>query len=357
MYDNLVAHPNPLIPDPNVFLARRDSISFTLRSYGFDLDVSADIPSNLSDYAVVVVDATFACEPVVEPILRSYVANGGGVILRGSAPCYLSSYCKNFQAGTDLTPIQEWLGATTFGNIGGSVHVCVDHPFNTSLVSGDTLMTGVGSSSSCILDLHADTQVMAVWETGEVFAFTHEYGEGWVYFIADLEVVVHDVAIRSICLDKSYVIQGTNVESTILIANEGSQVETLSMTIYANTTLIANLTDLELDKGTSQNISFSWNTTGWQKGKYLISAQIAPVIGEMDEADNVAAGTWLFITIIPGDVNYDGKVDLRDVYAIGKSYSSVVGDTRYKPELDLNYDGKIDLKDYYVATRNFGRTE
>jgi hypothetical protein len=58
---------------------------------------------------------------------------------------------------------------------------------------------------------------------------------------------------------------------------------------------------------------------------------------------------------IPGDVNGDRKDDLKDVFAVGKAYGSVIGDPRYNPNLDINDDGKIDLKDYFTTCKNYGK--
>lgn len=52
----------------------------------------------------------------------------------------------------------------------------------------------------------------------------------------------------------------------------------------------------------------------------------------------------------------DGKVDLRDVYAVGRAFGAVIGDPRYNANLDINGGGKIDLKDYYTTCKNYGKS-
>jgi hypothetical protein len=59
---------------------------------------------------------------------------------------------------------------------------------------------------------------------------------------------------------------------------------------------------------------------------------------------------------IPGDVNGDRKVDLKDVFAVGKAFGAIAGDPRYNPNLDINGDGRIDLKDYFIACKNYGKS-
>ena len=56
-----------------------------------------------------------------------------------------------------------------------------------------------------------------------------------------------------------------------------------------------------------------------------------------------------------GDVNRDGKVDLKDVYMLGRAYGSSLGHPRWNVACDINGDLKIDLKDYFIVCRNYGK--
>jgi hypothetical protein len=64
---------------------------------------------------------------------------------------------------------------------------------------------------------------------------------------------------------------------------------------------------------------------------------------------------------ISGDINGDRKVDLQDVFAVGKAFGTTQQGPNppgrvYVPNCDINDDGKIDLKDYYTACKNFGKS-
>jgi hypothetical protein len=56
------------------------------------------------------------------------------------------------------------------------------------------------------------------------------------------------------------------------------------------------------------------------------------------------------------DLNFDGKVDLKDVYLVGKAFGSSPGDPKWNPLADVNRDGRIDLKDYFVLAKHFGHS-
>jgi ABC-type transport system substrate-binding protein len=61
---------------------------------------------------------------------------------------------------------------------------------------------------------------------------------------------------------------------------------------------------------------------------------------------------------LPYDVNYDGKVDMKDVGTTAKSFGAIFGppqDTRWVYRCDLNNDRKIDMKDIGYVAQNFGK--
>jgi len=57
-----------------------------------------------------------------------------------------------------------------------------------------------------------------------------------------------------------------------------------------------------------------------------------------------------------GDLDFNGKVDARDIALICKAFgsSATVDTKRWNPNYDINKDGKIDVRDIAVVCRNFG---
>jgi hypothetical protein len=96
------------------------------------------------------------------------------------------------------------------------------------------------------------------------------------------------------------------------------------------------------------------------KGNYTISARVSEVPGEIDYSDNRRTDDSIYVSMV-GDVNADGKVDLKDIYFVGKAYGTIRGAggqywhtpprpcCPHSPNYDINDDGKIDLKDYYTT--------
>jgi len=169
----------------------RLSISQTLQQCGFKVTFMGDIPESLSGYDLVVIFAYWAVEPQHEPLVRDYLFNGGGVVILAGVPCHFVVSCKDMWAyrfgGTNLSLIQDWFGCRSYVNTGGYANVVVDNPFGTALLTGDTLLFTESHSWAAVTSLNNNTRVIAEWVSGPVFAFTHEYGQGRVYYQAGFE--------------------------------------------------------------------------------------------------------------------------------------------------------------------------
>lgn len=57
-----------------------------------------------------------------------------------------------------------------------------------------------------------------------------------------------------------------------------------------------------------------------------------------------------------GDVNFDGRVEIRDFCIIAKAYGSSPSSPTWNPNADVNGDGRVDIMDLALAAKNFGRT-
>jgi hypothetical protein len=181
------------------------------------------------------------------------------------------------------------------------------------------------------------------------------YGEADHFSIfAVVAPLIHDNSVLKVVESKMVVGQGFGLRLDVTVTNHGDYPETFNVSIFAGTGFVVSQTG-ELASQTSTTVTFTWNTTGFAYGNYTLSAFVDPVLEEVDLADNAVTGGWVLVSI-PGDTNLDRKVDLKDVFAVGKAYGSVHGDPRYTPNLDINDDGKIDLKDYFATCKNYGKS-
>ena len=167
-------------------------------------------------------------------------------------------------------------------------------------------------------------------------------------------VARHDVAVVGVHPWKTIVGQGYSMRINVTVANQGDFTETFNATVYANTPAIQTKT-LTLTSGSSTTIIFTWNTTGFAKGNYTIKAIADTVPGETDIEDNTLTDGWIVVTVI-GDINGDGKVDIKDLVLVIKYFGSYPSHPTkpWNPNADINCDNKVDIKDLVLVIKHFG---
>jgi hypothetical protein len=162
-----------------------------LEHQGFTVTCISDVPNDLSSYDLVIFEAWFAVEPKHVQVVRDYLTEGGNVVIIGGVPCYFATYCKDMwpyaTGGENLTSLQDWFGSATFVNSGGTANLVVDNPFGTQLEAQSTIYHIDAYGCYALTEMNPDAQVIARWSNGPVFAFTHEYGNGRLYYQAEMD--------------------------------------------------------------------------------------------------------------------------------------------------------------------------
>lgn len=167
---------------------------------------------------------------------------------------------------------------------------------------------------------------------------------------------IPDIAITKIATSKTVVGQGYTVIINITVANQALNYETFYITINANTTALKTQ-KITLTSMKSATITFTWNTTGFAKGKYTIWAYVWPVPSEINTANNqLTYGQVKVVT--PGNVNGDNIVNMLDVYTeLILRFMYKRGDPGYSANADINDDGTINYQDIYIAILHFMQTD
>lgn len=178
----------------------------------------------------------------------------------------------------------------------------------------------------------------------------------------------HDVAVTNVTSYKTVIGYSDNI--TVTTENLGGYAETFNVTVYANT--ISNTTYIQsqnvtVPNGNSQDVTFTWNTTGFAKGNYTISAYAWPVLNETNISNNnftsslvkvalagdLTGGTSNLLDFVP-----DGKVDMKDIAVVAKFFGQDVPPA--PPNSDVTGptgvpEGKIDMRDIGTVAKQFGK--
>jgi len=113
---------------------------------------------------------------------------------------------------------------------------------------------------------------------------------------------VYDSAVCNLTGLPAYVFAGTTISINCTFANNGNVNETFQAgCLYSNVPLQPPplfvdptplyMENVTLPPGTNTTITFSWNTTGFSPGTYMIIAVSTPMVGETNSADNIFLGS------------------------------------------------------------------
>lgn len=157
-----------------------------------------------------------------------------------------------------------------------------------------------------------------------------------------------DLAIAHIAPYKTVVAPGSTLPIDIIVENQGYTIENVTVTLHINRNPVQTQTIVNLTSISSKTLTFAWNTSGFAKGNYTLSATVNTVPNETNTADNTLNGEIIISKL--GDLNMDDVVNYKDASMFRQAY---IGEYNYLA--DFNRDGTINYKDaslfrsYYIA--------
>jgi len=181
-----------------------------------------------------------------------------------------------------------------------------------------------------------------------------------------------DVAVSGVAFTKTMVCQGCSTFINATVENQGGFTEIFNVTGYADldTAVIGDEITIGTDVvtltcGDSENVPFTWNTTGVAKGNYTISVYAVPVLDETETVDNMFTDGWVIVSMV-GDVTGpdgwpDGKCDIRDVALVALYFGQSVPPA--PPNCDITGptlgvpDGIVDIRDIATVALHFGEVD
>ncbi|MDH7477397.1 MAG: CARDB domain-containing protein [Candidatus Bathyarchaeota archaeon] len=170
--------------------------------------------------------------------------------------------------------------------------------------------------------------------------------------------LMHDIAVIEIAHNASvgYVYGGNVIQINVTVKNEGTAFETFNVTVYYDDNKIGTEEVVDLIPGGELILTFYWNTeTAMPCHAYTITA-IADTVPDETNVDNNVFTDGLVKIKLLGDMDGDGKVDIKDLVLLIKAFGSYPGHLRWNSNADFNSDSRIDIKDLILLVKNFGKT-
>jgi len=110
-----------------------------------------------------------------------------------------------------------------------------------------------------------------------------------VTVLSPLVEILHDVSVVNVTVAPSVVKVGEEVVVTVVVKNEGTEIESFNVTAYFDDhdQVISTFLVSSLASEDETGILFVWNTSGVAPGVYTVSARAASVPNEINVEDNV----------------------------------------------------------------------
>jgi hypothetical protein len=175
----------------------------------------------------------------------------------------------------------------------------------------------------------------------------------------DVPATPRNIVLRTLAPYKTVVGKPYAMRINVTVQNQGSYVEYVDVTVYANSTLIRTAHNLQVSGSGSTEVTVTWNTSESTCGRYVISADVSVLPDETNTTDNTVDFTGVLLTI-GGDISGasgqpDGRVDMRDIAAICRKFGSRPTDTEWNPIMDIDGDDTVSRRDIDIACINFGK--
>jgi hypothetical protein len=240
-----------------------------LEQKGFAVTCTGDVPADISRYSLVIFEAWFAIEPKHVQQVRDYMANGGNVVVLAAAPCFFATYCKDLWSyktgGTNLNALNDWFGSARFMNSGGSAYLVVDKPFGTSLLNQSLIYNINGKGCYALTRMSSDTQIIARWaSSGGVYAFTHEYGNGRMFYQAEIDWSTILTHLNGLTLDPANAFNAVDTMHTVTATVRDLQANNPVPDVLVNFSITDGPNKGLIGQGTTNSsgqTTFSWSSS------------------------------------------------------------------------------------------------
>jgi len=158
-----------------------------------------------------------------------------------------------------------------------------------------------------------------------------------------------NITVTSVLPSKTVCYQGSNISVNVTVRN-GDFPEEVWVTVYSE---ISNMSigtyPACLEIGQSYTFKFNWNTKNVQCQNYTLTA-----VATIPTGSNALSDGNISVRLV-GDVNGDGRIDLRDTALVARALGSTPTSANWNPSADIDGDGVVNMQDITLVARHFGQ--
>jgi len=157
------------------------NISEILIENGFGIIYVDDIPVDLSNYSLLILNKENPYKIQEVESIKNFIQKGGGAVIIGKDPKFLAG------DNEDLSSIKEWFGAGWYDSDCGYATTAFNHPFGGDLVLNDIVDYSMieNCNSNSIFDLKPEATLISKWEIhNRIHSFIHSFGQGRIFYYA-----------------------------------------------------------------------------------------------------------------------------------------------------------------------------
>lgn len=154
-----------------------------------------------------------------------------------------------------------------------------------------------------MLPPHTERTILFVWDTvdtpegtyrlkayaepvlGEENVNNNVFEDGVITVLKPPPFIVHDVGVIGLYPEKLEVNVGETINVIVVVANLGNVPENVNLTLYYDSKAISTTTT-DLTPYTTKELTIKWCTANLKPGKYLLSAKVSAVDGEVNLDNN-----------------------------------------------------------------------
>lgn len=153
------------------------------------------------------------------------------------------------------------------------------------------------------------------------------------------------------CSPEPTVGKGYSTDINATVVNNGSDVVSFTVTVYANSTALGNTIVSNLAPGANVTVTVAtWNTTTWAYGHYFLT--VATNASYANFTSSLAV--WV---VLQGDINGDGTVNILDAITLGNAFLTTPSSSSWNPNADINGDNVVNILDAIILSNNFLKSQ